>query len=115
LTPDREAITKTVVALSHKDKKETAKLYRDGGYKATWMKGDILDDNVLHRFATFHLDKIDLSPITLDDGENMEIMDLFQTTRERAVPSWVEEGRRLGGLLMGVSVQAARPISLSKE
>jgi predicted unusual protein kinase regulating ubiquinone biosynthesis (AarF/ABC1/UbiB family) len=114
-TQDREAIAKTVVALSLKDKKETAKLYRDGGYKATWTKGDILDDNVLHRFATFHLDKIDLSPVTLDDGEKMEIMDLFRTTRERVVPSWVEEGRRLGGLLMGVSVQAARPISLSKE
>jgi hypothetical protein len=52
---------------------------------------------------------------TLDNGDKMEIMDLFRTTRERVVPSWVEEGRRLGGLLMGVSVQAARPISLSKE
>jgi hypothetical protein len=27
----------------------------------------------------------------------------------------VEEARRLGGLLMGVSVQAARPISLAKQ
>jgi hypothetical protein len=27
----------------------------------------------------------------------------------------VEDGRRLGGLLMGVNAQAARPISLAKE
>lgn len=114
-TDDRESIAKTIIALSRKDRNEVAKLYRDGGYKATWKKGDIVDDGVLHRFATFHLDKIDLSPITLDTGEKMDIMELFRTTRERVVPIWVEEGRRLGGLLQGVSMQAARPISLAKE
>lgn len=114
-TDDRETIAKTVVALARKDKKETARIYRDAGYRATWKKGDVIDDNAIHRFATFHLDKVDLSPITLQDGEKMEIMELFRTLRERAVPSWVEEGRRLGGLLIGVSVQAMRPISLSKD
>ena len=42
-------------------------------------------------------------------------MEVFRTVRERAVPTWVEEGRRLGSLLMGVNAQAARPISLARE
>mmetsp|Transcript_38579 Transcript_38579/g.71315 ORF Transcript_38579/g.71315 Transcript_38579/m.71315 type:complete len:395 (-) Transcript_38579:315-1499(-) len=111
----RETVAKTVVALSRKDKKEAARLYRDAGYKATSWDGEIIDDGILHRFATFHLDKIDLSPVTLENGEKADILRLLRSVRERAVPVWVEEARRLGGLLMGVSAQAARPISLAKE
>jgi predicted unusual protein kinase regulating ubiquinone biosynthesis (AarF/ABC1/UbiB family) len=103
---DRENIAETIVALSDKDKAATAKLYRENGDA---------DDAMLHRFASFHFDGIDLSPLILDNGEKMDIKDVFRSVRERTVPSWVEEGRRLGGLLIGVSVQAARPISLAKE
>eukprot|EP00985_Skeletonema_marinoi_P029871 scaffold29432_cov153-Skeletonema_marinoi.AAC.4 len=113
---DREAVARTIVALSDNDKAATAKLYRENGYKATLQNGkDDVDDAVLHRFASFHFDKIDLSPLTLDNGEKIDIMDVFRSNREKAVPTWVEEGRRLGGLLVGVSAQAARPISLAKE
>ena len=98
------------------NKAATAKLYRDNGYKATLQNGkDDVDDAVLHRFASFHFDKINSSPLTLDNGEKMDIMDVFRSNREKTVPTWVEEGRRLGGLLVGVNAQAARPISLAKE
>jgi len=113
---DRETAAEIILALSNNDKAATAKLYRDNGYKATFRDGSTpLDDAILHRFASFHLDRIDLSPLTLDNGETVDTMELLRSTRERVVPGFVEEGRRLGGLLMGVNAQAARPISLAKE
>ena len=114
---EREAISRTVLALSASDKKETARQYREGGYRVTWKGGKAAheDDSLLFRFATFHLDRIDLSPITMDNGEKVEMVEFFRTAREVTVPNWVEQGRRLGGLLQGVSAQAARPISLAKE
>ena len=112
---DRETVAKTIVALSDKDKKATAKLYRDNGYKASFRDSETPDDAILHRFASFHLDRIDLSPLKLDNGETLDTMELLRSTREIAVPSWVEEGRRLGGLLLGVNAQTVRPISLAKE
>merc|ERR1712176_215102 len=116
LSPDqRKNAAETIMALSGRDKSATAKIYRDSGYKAYMADGRGVDDNVLHRFATFHFDRIDLSPLKLDSGETLEIMELFKQAREVKVPAWVEEGRRLGGLLMGVNAQAARPISLASE
>lgn len=112
---DRETVAETILALSRKDKKATARIYRENGYKASLSDGEEVDDSVLHRYASFHLDRIDLSPLTLDNGETIDTLELLRSTRERVVPSWVEEGRRLGGLLQGVSAQAARPISLAKE
>lgn len=112
---DRETVAETIVALSDHDKTTTARIYRENGYKATFRDKEHVDDATLHRFATFHLDRIDLSMLTLDDGEVIDTMELFRSAREKAVPSFVEEGRRLGGLLMGVHAQAARPISLAKE
>eukprot|EP00581_Thalassiosira_minuscula_P007213 CAMPEP_0183707806 /NCGR_PEP_ID=MMETSP0737-20130205/4259_1 /TAXON_ID=385413 /ORGANISM="Thalassiosira miniscula, Strain CCMP1093" /LENGTH=611 /DNA_ID=CAMNT_0025935535 /DNA_START=220 /DNA_END=2055 /DNA_ORIENTATION=- len=112
---DRETAAETILALSNKDKAATAKLYRDNGYKVSFQSGGESDDAILHRFASFHWDRIDLSPLTLDNGETVDLKELLRSTREHAVPSWVEEGRRLGGLLMGVNAQAARPISLAKE
>lgn len=112
---DREIVAKTIVALSDNDKKATAKIYRENGYKVSFRDKEHVDDATLHRFASFHLDRFDLSPLTLDNGEVIDSLELFRNTKEKVVPSFVEEGRRLGGLLMGVNVQAARPISLAKE
>ena len=112
---DRTTVAETILALSDNDKAATARLYRDNGYKATTRDGAEPDDAVLHRFASFHLDRIDLSPLTLDDGTTVDMIEVLRSTRERAVPGFVEEGRRLGGLLMGVNAQAGRPISLAKE
>jgi len=66
---DREAIAKTIVALSNNDKQTTARILRENGYAATFRDNENVDDATLHRFATFCLDKFDLSPITLDNGE----------------------------------------------
>lgn len=112
---DRGIVAETILALGNKDKAATAKLYRDNGYKITSKDGGHVDDAVFHRFASFHFDCFDLSPLTLDNGETVDLMKIMQAHRERAVPGWVEEGRRLGGLLMGVNAQAGRPISLAKE
>lgn len=112
---DRQAVAKTILSVSRRNKAETARIYSENGYKAEFRDGTRADTSVLHRFASFHFDRIDLSPLTLDNGETVDTMELLRSTREKAVPKFVEEGRRLGGLLMGVSAQAARPISLSKE
>ncbi len=112
---DREIVAKTIMALSDNDKRTTAKIYRENGYKVSFRDTEHVDDATLHRFASFHLDRFDLSPLTLDNGEIIDSMELFRNAREKVVPSFVEEGRRLGGLLMGVNAQAARPISLAKE
>ena len=45
----------------------------------------------------------------------MPVMTMFKSTLEHAVPDWVEQGRRLGGLLIGVGSQAGRTISLAHE
>ncbi len=112
---DRETVAETIMALSDNDKTATAKIYRENGYKASFRDDGHVDDATLHRFATFHLDRINLSPLTLDNGEVIDTLELFRNTREKVVPGFIEEGRRLGGLLMGVNAQAARPISLAKE
>lgn len=111
---DRLNVAQTVVALATKNKTEAARIYRDGGYEAAWKDGPIEDVDMLHRFATFHFDRVDLSPVTIN-GEQRDIMKILETTRETRLPPWIEQGRRLGGLLIGTASQAARPISLSKE
>ena len=40
----------------------------------------------------------------------MPVLQLFQSTIEHAVPDWIEQARRLGGLLIGVGSQAGRPL-----
>ena len=112
---DRHTAAKLILALNHNDNATAACIYRENGCKATLSDGIHVDDSILHRLTTLHLDKIDLSKLTLDNGDTVDVLELLRGTRERAVPSWVEEGRRLGGLLQGVCVQAARPISLAKE
>ena len=38
-----------------------------------------VDNNILHHMATFHLDKIDLSKLMLDNGNNIGVMDSVHT------------------------------------
>ena len=47
------------------------------------------------------------------EGVTMPVMTLFRSTIEHEVPDWVEQARRLGGLLIGVGSQAGRPVSLA--
>ena len=51
---------------------------------------------VTYRLATFHLDRIDLSPVEVGErrGGAMPVLRLFQSTIEHAVPDWIEQARR---------------------
>ncbi len=150
----RKSIAKVVLALAKGEagKQEVADIYWESGYQACWHSGKPHGVDAVHRFATFHLDRIDLSPVrtgalTLSeltpettagssssapnvdvataptattsarpaDDKTMPVVKLLQSTVELSVPDWVEQARRLGGLLIGVSSQTARPISLAKE
>jgi len=113
---ERHAIAKTILALSRNNRTETARLYHESGYRSSWADGEITDENLIHRIATFHLDRVDLSPVYVADrNEHIGILTVLKSTKERSVPDWVNQARRLGGLLIGVSSQAARPISLANE
>jgi aarF domain-containing kinase len=115
LTQDeRMNIANTLVALSNNDKKTAARIYNDAGYKSSWKEGAITDPNVLHRFATFHFDRFDLSPVK-SNGTMIDMMEILKSTQETSIPIWVEEARRLNGLLLGVAFQAQRPVSLARE
>ena len=141
----RRTIAKVVLALAKgkAGKQEVADIYWTSGYQACWHSGEPHGVDAVHRFATFHLDRIDLSPVrvgaqtvsastpektagssssvagaptaTTPAGKLMPVVELLQSTVELSVPDWVEQARRLGGLLIGVSSQTARPISLAKE
>jgi len=133
--PERASIARVVLALAkggEAGKHEVAEIYRQAGYRACWHSGEPHGVDAIHRFASFHLDRIDLSPVRIAQtepadaadtvaragdaqGPTMPIMQLLQSTIEHSVPDWVEQGRRLGGLLIGVCSQTARPISLARE
>jgi aarF domain-containing kinase len=113
---DRQCIARVVLGLAAGDVAAVVDEYRRAGYRACWHSGRPHADAVVHRFATFHLDRINLAPVqATTDGPPMPVMDVFRSTIEHAVPDWVEQARRLGGLLIGVGSQAGRPISLSHE
>ena len=42
-------------------------------------------------------------------------LQVLRQTLEHSVPDWIEQARRLGGLLIGVGSQAGRPLSLAHE
>ena len=113
---DREAIARVVLGLASGDQLSVVDEYERAGYRACWHSGAPHGPDAVFRFATFHLDRIDLSPVrTGPDGATMPVLALFKSTLEKAVPDWVEQARRLGGLLIGVGSQAGRPISLAHE
>lgn len=112
---ERRRIAATVIALSKKDKEEVVRLYQEGGYSAYWAEGWITDTNILHRFAGFHLDKVDFSPVTTEEQRSICIIEILKSTVEHQTPHWVEKCRRSTAILMGTALQAARPLSLSKE
>ena len=119
---EQELIASTVLAFTTGDDDTVIRNYLDTGYRIGWsstseeFEGDHTNhpDNIIHRCARFHLDRIDLSPVTMND-RTIPVFQLLQKSIERAVPDWIEQMKRIGGLLMGVASQAGRPISLSKE
>ena len=119
LTPhDRGNIARVLVALRAKDERRVAQIYDAAGYRACWHSGEPHNAAVIHRLATFHLDRVDLSPVAARDGKGepkMAVMKVLTGTIEHAVPDWIEQARRLGGLLIGVGSQVGRPLSLAHE
>lgn len=92
---DRQFSVETVLALAEGDSERTAHLYSLSGYKAKHKYDSIEDTNVLHRFATFHWDRIDLSPVKWSStGQSQDIMHLLSGVVEPSVPKWIEDGRR---------------------
>ena len=114
---ERTAVARLVRGLHARDAAAVVREYNDAGYRACWHSGEPHGAAVTHRLATFHLDRIDLSPVVVSAarGGTMPVLRLLQSTIEHAVPDWIEQARRLGGLLIGVGSQAGRPLSLAAE
>jgi hypothetical protein len=111
---ERELIASTILAFGNHDKETVVRNYINSGYRASWINGPDHHPDVIHRFASFHLDRVDLSPMPIDD-QMWSVLKLIAMSVERTTPDWIEQMKRLGGLLIGVASQAGRPISLSKE
>lgn len=115
---DREQAVDTVLALADGDTRRTARVYDRSGYKLKLRTGLCRDEAVLHRIATFHWDRMDLSPLTWSTtGEtHHDVLQMLQGVMEPYVPPWIEDGRRLSALLMGPHIQTGRPgFSLAKS
>ena len=112
----RATVARVVLGLESGDQASVVGEYERAGYRACWHSGERHDAAVVFRFATFHLDRINLAPVAARPGEPpMPVMSVLRSTIEHSVPDWVEQARRLGGLLIGVGSQAGRPISLAHE
>mmetsp|Transcript_21715 Transcript_21715/g.61585 ORF Transcript_21715/g.61585 Transcript_21715/m.61585 type:complete len:560 (+) Transcript_21715:83-1762(+) len=111
---ERRLVARVIVALARGDSAEVARFYREGGYQSIWHSGEPQAASIVYRFATWHLDRADLSPVDIGNGQRWSLVRVIHSTLEQSVPDWVEQSRRLGTLLIGVSNQAGRPISLSK-
>lgn len=124
---ERRKVAEVILAIVRHDKKTVAKIYSESGYRAKWKEGDIVDPNILYRFASFHFDRFDLSDVVVDakssrngkkgriEKRRIGILDILKTAQEPYCPFWIEEGRRLTNILVGITNEAMRPISLSKE
>ena len=106
---ERQNAVDIVLALADGKVEETASIYTSSGYKAKIkaFSGVLDDPAILHRFATFHWDRIDLSPVTWSrTGKTQDIFTILNGVVEPSVPKWIEDGRRLGALMMGPHIQS---------
>lgn len=115
---ERENAVDTILALANGKVHETASIYTLAGYKAKVraVSGVLRDAAVLHRLATFHWDRMDLSPVTWEStGETQDILHVLNGVIEPSVPRWIEDGRRVGALMMGPHIQSGRSFSLAQS
>lgn len=129
---ERIGVADTITALARNDPKAVAKLYLEAGYHIELDNELVTDPNILVRMASSHMDRIDLSPITLAEvslnstrissnssslnkPKQMSFLELVHAMDVFHVPDFLVKVRQVGRLLMGVSAQSARPISLAKE
>ena len=68
-----------------------------------------VDNNILHHMATFHLDKIDLSKLMLDNGNNI---DLLESVHARMGSAFLDGG--ISRFFQGICVQAAHSYPVDK-
>lgn len=115
-------VADTIFNLAHNNPQKVAKLYLDDGYHITFKGDKVVDPQVLFRISSTHFNKIDLTPVPISedssfnhDGKEIGVVELFEKMDVIFIPDWVVQARRVGRLLMGVSAQAARPVSLAKE
>ena len=109
-----------------------AKIYNKAGYRGKGKEGDISDPNILYRSALLHWDRMDLSDGVVVDVKSSQkrkkdsgchhmkerrinIVELLKIANEPYCPFWIDEGRRLTSILVEVTNEAMRLISLSKE
>ena len=111
---EREQIASTMLAIHNRDRPMVVKKYKDAGYSSGWRLGGEHSDEIIYRIASLQMDRIDLSPVTVD-GQKWNMIQVLSKSAERSVPDWVEQMKRIGGLLIGVASQSWRPISLSRE
>jgi predicted unusual protein kinase regulating ubiquinone biosynthesis (AarF/ABC1/UbiB family) len=129
---ERLQLARLVLAMQARKKHQVARLYRESGYRGKW-KGGEFNDPILYRIAKLHLDRFDLSPVFVDDvfsedtvttqqyknqkkhRRSVDILEIIHTAQEKRLPPWFEKSRRMAALLLGITAQAARPISLAHE
>jgi len=128
---ERKSAARLVLAISRKDKETAAQIYNEAGYRMSWKEGDVVDPNMLYRIASTHFDRLDLSDIVVGvtsrkwkkkngsggstKKRKIDVLKMLESVRETNIPMWIENARRLNGLLIGITQQALRPISLCKE
>jgi len=112
---ERLLVARVVVAIAAGDKDEVVRLHQEAGYRTCWMSGQPHPPSLVYRFATWHFDRADLSPVDIGNGEFWPVGKVMRSSLEKSVPDWIEQTRRLSLLLVGVASTAGRPISLSKE
>ena len=62
---ERTAVARVVRGLHARDAAAVVHEYDDAGYRACWHSGEAHCAAVTYRLATFHLDRIDLSPVAV--------------------------------------------------
>ena len=97
-------IARLVIGICAGDFDFVVEAYKRIGYRTKFMGA-----GCIHRAAILHLDRLDLSDI---DGKN--ITEAFKEDEEIFVPDAIMPVRRCTTLLMGISLQAAVPLSVSK-
>lgn len=110
---DRLKIARVVVGLASGDRDAVVREYQGAGYRTTWISGESHPASLVYRFATWHFDRVDLSPVDIGSGEYWPLEKVIRSSLEKSVPDWIEQSRRLGFLLIGVANTAGRPNSLA--
>lgn len=119
----RLRVAGTIYNLAHNNPQGIAKMYLEDGYHITYEGDKVEDPQVLYRISSTHFNKLDLTPVTVSDGSAFKhdgsgkvgLIELFEKMAVVNIPDWIIQARRVSRLMMGVSIQAARPVSLAKE